>query len=419
MILFALAFSLISIFLVKLRLFPIAVILFFVVFDMFDGFYKDEKVFAAIRYVIPLTLLVIYIIKCQCLKKADLFLFIYIFYLLVLWLNNTGDFMLATRVLLAIILSIMMVPVGRYIGRKRDFIEEFEPYNRLLLGLIPVYIIIANILGIGDSYTDAFTTGFLITSRMYVVPIIIFLSVHYFIFNKKNSFLIKSYDIVFILINISILLINTRRTALGMLAVAILVYVFFNRQLIFKVVVFLIFIIAGLIVSYPLYEERLTIQLERRERIQNLDTYEEEGRYLETLYLFEYFTSQDNIKPILFGVKLFDTYDFGIKYFGTDRPIHSDINMMIYSTGLIGFILFIVFVFRNFLYNVKIRNRSDKGLYFAFLSMFVIVLIPGRFIGTLTFAPLLMLLLSAIKQKEILYRKLLFFNPSENDKAIV
>jgi hypothetical protein len=31
------------------------------------------------------------------------------------------------------------------------------------------------------------------------------------------------------------------------------------------------------------------------------------------------------------------------------------------------------------------------------LIMFLIVLIPGRFIGTLTFAPLLMLILAAIK----------------------
>ena len=31
------------------------------------------------------------------------------------------------------------------------------------------------------------------------------------------------------------------------------------------------------------------------------------------------------------------------------------------------------------------------------LVMFLIVLIPGRFIGTLTYAPLLMLILSAVK----------------------
>jgi CDP-diglyceride synthetase len=94
---------------------------------------------------------------------------------------------------------------------------------------------------------------------------------------------------------------------------------------------------------------------------------------------------------------LFDTFDFGVKYFGRDRPIHSDINMIFYSTGMVGFILFIWFFIRYFFIGNRYISNDNRKLYYPLLIIFLIVLVPGRFIGTLTYAPLLMFLLSAIK----------------------
>ncbi|HPM32851.1 MAG TPA: hypothetical protein PLJ60_21135, partial [Chryseolinea sp.] len=135
----------------------------------------------------------------------------------------------------------------------------------------------------------------------------------------------------------------------------------------------------------------------KRERIKDLSTLDEEGRYLEGFYIMDYHTKRQSIPEVLFGVRLFDTSEFGSKYFGRDRPIHSDINMVFFSTGLVGVILFFGFYYKCFFYRNGKISKTSRKVYYPILSMFLTILIPGRFIGTLTFAPFLMLLLSSTK----------------------
>ncbi|MEX2232405.1 MAG: hypothetical protein WD824_09610 [Cyclobacteriaceae bacterium] len=397
MILFALAILLILIFFYNSKIFIYALMVFFVLFDMFDGFYKDEKIFAAIRYVVPLLFVSFFIVRESVLKRKDLIFIVVSLYLIVLLVYSPGDFIISAKNLAALLLALLMIPVGRYLGRHYNFLDEFEGFNRFLLVILPVYIVLANIFNIGESYSDAFTTGFLITSRMYIVPIVVFLAIHYLVSNKVKSRIVKGIDLVFILINIFIIIINTRRTALGMLAGALLVYAILNRRLIFKMAVLSVFCISALVLTYPFYEKILVAQLEKRERIKDIETYDEEGRILEALYIFDHHTRRQNIFEILFGVKLFDTYDFGVRYFGRDRPIHSDINMVFYSTGITGTFLFAVLILHYFLLGNHRISMENRKIYYPLLIMFLIVLLPGRFIGTLTYAPFLMLLLSGVK----------------------
>ncbi|WP_048919392.1 hypothetical protein [Rufibacter radiotolerans] len=397
MILFALAAILIFLAFYNFKAAVFSLPLFFVFFDMFDGFYKDDKIFAALRYFIPLALLLLYIIRHNALKNYDFVLVALIAYLGVLWIINSGDSLASTRNLLAIVITLLMIPLGKHFAQTTDFLKGFEKYNRVLLMTLPAYVVYANIFKIGESYTEAFSTGYLITSRIYIIPIVVFLAIHYFLTNKDKTLLVKINDAVFMIINVCILLINTRRTALGMLFGALFVYALLNRRLIFKMVGLTVFMVAALIFSYPLYEARLTAQLEKRDRIQNLDTYEEEGRVLETLYIMDYHEKTGSLLEVLFGVKFFDTDEFGTRYFGRDRPIHSDLNMIFFSTGLFGFFLFAYCVVHYFFMGNHRIEKQAKVVYYPLLIMFLLVLLPGRFIGTLTFAPLLMLLLASIK----------------------
>jgi len=397
MILFVLTISLVFVFFYNGKSFIYALMVFYVLFDMFDGFYEDEKIFAALRYVIPFMIICTYVVREEILRKSDLLLIVSGIYLLILLVYSDGDIIISGKTMLAVLLTLLMIPVGRYIGQRSNFLEEFEGFNRFLLIALPVYVLMANIFRFGESYSEAFTTGFLITSRIYIIPIIVFLAIHYLISNKDRSWMIKATDVAFILINICVIIINTRRTALGMLAMALVVYAIFNRKIVFKMAVLSVFAASALVLSYPLYEEILTAQLEKRERIQDLETYEEEGRVLETFYIFDHHSRHQSITEVLFGVKLFDTADFGNRYFGRDRPIHSDLNMIFYSTGITGLFLFgFLFLHYFFAGNQKIEKESRK-IYYPLLIMFLIVLLPGRFIGTMTYAPFLMLALSAVK----------------------
>lgn len=402
MILIALCVLLIGSFFYDSRKFPYMLVTYYVFYDMFDGFYKEDKIYSVFRYVIPLLLILIYMARHNVQKKLDAIFVIVMMYLMALWAFNPGDELITAKNVLPLLITLLLIPIGKHLAETRDFKLEFEKYNRIMLVSIPLYIVYANVAGISGFYSDAFSTGFLVTSRMYIVSIVVFLAIHYALTNKNRSWMVKTIDVSFILINLCMLLINTRRTTLAMLAAAIIVYTMFNRRLFFKMIMLLVVLIGALVVSYPLYEERLTAQLERRERIQNLDTYEEEARLLETYYLIDYHKKKEDIGELLFGVKLFDTLDFGVKYFGRDRPIHSDFNMLFFSTGLLGMLLF----FKLFLHYFFKRNRliapNNKILFYPLLANFLIILFPGRFIGTLTFAPLLMLLLTALKYEKAL-----------------
>ncbi|GEO08177.1 hypothetical protein [Segetibacter aerophilus] len=400
MILIVLAVLLIVAFLIDTKPFPYLLMLYFVFYDMFDGFYKDEKIFSALRYLVPLTLILFYIIKYRIVKHIEFIFVALVSYLFLLWLLNAGDQIVTAKSVLPVIITLLMIPVGMHLGMSNNVIGEFKKYNRLLLIALPLYIVYANKVGIAGFYSDAFSTGFLITSRLYVIPIIVFLAIHYALTDKEENRIIQVVDISFILINTCMLLLSTRRTTLLMLAAAIMIYALFNKKLFLKMLMLVFILISALIISFPLYQERLMGQLEKRERIENLNSLEEEGRYLETFYLIDYHKKNRDVAEILFGVNLFDTYDFGTRYFGRDRPIHSDINMIIFSTGLVGLFLFILFFSHYFLNGNSLITQENKKLFYPLIVNFLIVLVPGRFIGTLTFPPLLMLLLAALKYNE-------------------
>ena len=397
MILFAFTILLIIIFFYNEKVFIYALMVFYVLFDMFDGFYEDEKIYAAMRYVVPLIFLIVLIVKDGILRKSDILFIVATIYMLILLVYSEGDIILSGKTVLALSLTLLMVPVGRYIGGRVNFLRDFEPFSRFLLIALPFYILMANLFHFGESYSDSFTTGFLITSRIYIIPIVVFLAIHYFISNKERSWFIKGTDLVFILINIGVMIINTRRTALGMIAMALIVYLIFNRRLVFKMAILCVFIGSVLVLSFPLYEEILTAQMAKRERIQDLDTYEEEARVLETGFILDHHSRHQRISEVLFGVKLFDTVEFGNRYFGRDRPIHSDINMIFYSTGITGLLLFGLLFFKYFFIGNQHIETENRKIYYPLLVMFLIVLLPGRFIGTMTYAPLLMLAMSAVK----------------------
>ncbi|WP_192011365.1 hypothetical protein [Echinicola arenosa] len=318
-------------------------------------------------------------------------------FLLSLLIFNHGEIIQSAKITFSIIVTVSMLLVGRHVGQTTNFIEEFEPYNRFMLALIPVYVIYANIFNVGYSYSASFTDGFLTHSRMYIAPILIFMGIQYILEERERSTFIKIVDAIIIGVNIAILIVITRRTSIGMIVVAILIYCAFNTKVIFKMAMILFFMATILVLAYPLYEKPLREQMAERERIQNLETYENEGRVRETIFLWDHHNREQSAMELFFGVQLFDTESFGVRYFGIPRPIHSDINMIIYSTGLVGFLIFFAFFSYYLLLGNNSISKPNRKIFYPLLAMFLVVLLPGRFIGTFTFGPLLMLLLTATK----------------------
>lgn len=395
MLIVALVFLLILAFLFRFRQFPSVLIVYFVLYDMVDGFYADQKIYAVFRYLIPLLLLLYYTIRRSAWLKSDGLLLVVVLYLICLLFFSRGEMIASSRNLFSVLITLFMIPVGRSLSGDSNWVRDFQPFNRFLLIVLPLYIFLANRFGFGESYTEAFTTGYLITSRFYIFPIVIFFALHYLLSNQVKSNMLKLIDIGFIFLNVGIIVLNTRRTALAMLVLALLIYVVINRRALAKAVFVVLASVITLILTFPVYEDILMTQLEKRQRILDVETYDEERRYLETIYIYNEMISRQRPTELFFGVKLFDTYSFGAKYFNPQRSIHSDINMMFYSTGLVGMLLFGLLLYRYFGGNWRAISKEGRKLFFPMLAVFFLVIIPGRLIGTLTFAPLLFLVLSA------------------------
>ena len=124
-----LAFFLILISLYDLKLSVYSLMVFFVLFDMIDGFYKDLKVFAAVRYIIPIFLILFFVVKNSALKKSDFIFLLLSIYLLILFVYSHGEIFITSRRLFAILITLSMIPIGRYIGWRVDFLQEFEIFK--------------------------------------------------------------------------------------------------------------------------------------------------------------------------------------------------------------------------------------------------------------------------------------------------
>src|SRR5690554_5109473 len=319
MIIIFLGFLLVFSYIYDKNTFIFSLMLFFAFFDMVDGFYKDNNIFAAVRYVIPFVLIATYVLSYDVLKKSDvvfLFLFIFLTCLLIL---NPGDIIISAKTILSIVISLSMLLIGRQLGYQGDFIKSYEPYNRILLIAVPFYILYANIFNVGESYSNSFTTGFLETSRMYLVPIIVFMAIHYVLSKKGGNTLLKIVDTTFIGANIIILVLTTRRTSILMLLGAIIIYLILNRKVIYRMALILFVLVSCLIATYPFYESTLNAQLAERERIRQFDTYQNEGRYLESYFIYSYHRRVQNPNELFFGIQLFDSAEFGTKHFGHYR----------------------------------------------------------------------------------------------------
>lgn len=137
----------------------------------------------------------------------------------------------------------------------------------------------------------------------------------------------------------------------------------------------LILIISGLILSFPLFNAVLENQVNAREKTFDKGI-ENESRFKETEVLWNERLNSDSQLIFLIGEKPFDSVgEYGNGVFG-DRPLHVDINIVLFSIGFLGLFLYTLFylslVLKFLNYTIKLRAfKRDKDLQifkFLFLS---------------------------------------------------
>ena len=247
----------------------------------------------------------------------------------------------------------MMLPVSFQIVR--DF-DSFKRLNKVIILLMLLYLVnfaVMNFLGISfKGYGDDITTGNIFTEGLNAMAYaLVILPAAIFILQKREWWLILLGILVFITLVVSLKRISILAVFLGYLII------FFSLKRKGKLIKGGIVILAFLIASLPLYADTLFEQLENRSSRFEMNSYEKEGRYKETLIVFEQIFSFQDVPYSIIGKEIFNSPGtYGSASDWNDRQLHSDYNVLLHGSGLMGIIWY--FVVQGVIFLAFIRYKK-------------------------------------------------------------
>lgn len=166
------------------------------------------------------------------------------------------------------------------------------------------------------------------------------LSTLFFFNHKECKFIYKIIIIIIIIYSSFILFFSTKRGSILSVIVGFAYYIYKSKVNMKVLLVFVFLSIGMYILVYKYYYQIESIYQKRSERINVLferESVETEGRYMELKMIINQFKL--NPASLIMGNGI------GSEYFidGNKRMIHMDINMVFYSMGIIGLIIFVSF----------------------------------------------------------------------------
>jgi hypothetical protein len=170
-----------------------------------------------------------------------------------------------------------------------------------------------------------------------------------------------------------LLLIGLKRSAIFVFFVGSTMFLFLeklNYKMIFLSIIAFIFVIFFLDKYSDIIEDRLYARQGRLVgSFQNI--IETEGRYLESIAVWEEIISFDSITKSLFGLEAFNSVGNYMNGAFGERHLHVDYNMIVNTLGLIGLLIYLYIYYYIFnIYRVR-RNHLDLKYKELFIIIFV------------------------------------------------
>ena len=363
-----------------------------IILDMIMNFYPSIKGPVGFVRFAYMTLIILLFVKKFGLKKTDLnktilFFSIYITVVSIFSSNPIDSFIDGP---LKISLSLLMIPVGIQFGMIKQN-AMIKPILLLILLLLLNYVLSQIFkLGISIYDQDSFYTGGATASAPVVIAtglLVIFNT-----FNKKSLPYNNVIIAVIVAASVFVILLSVKRGAILSLFAAIVVYLIFSgKKLTTLIRIIFIGMILLVILNYnsDVLEKRIEARSTERNELQN------EGRYRETFYVFDEFKSY-SLLNILFGKEAFNSGVVMKKYFGRERRLHVDYNILLNGTGIFGFLAYFYLIFlitKKVIYLNRKQNKLQttpknkvisKENYSLVLSLIVLSLVMS-FSGGLQF----------------------------------
>ncbi len=328
------------------------------ILDVFSFWAGTGGFTAYIRAILVYGTFYYFVVQNRINFNKNVWVIIFSIYVL-LQLIFAEDFIYSSRVSLAVLSSILMYYVGyAAIRNEKDFDKYISTYLWVYLLLI-LNAVISNYFNLGyDDYTrqQDYLAGGLndmwnnFTYAVLFFPILLIKS-------QRKNIVIILFIIVFILLVLSIKRIAIAGAVLGLFFYATKIGMT-TRQFALSLILLIL-----LVVTSPLYFDLLETRFQARQGEGRFEErfYETEGRYVETIFMIEEFYSLEDLEHSLLGLKAFDSRGAFGGGIGIYRQLHSDFNLIPYTVGIVGFMLYILMYIRLYS-NYKNLSSSLRRL---------------------------------------------------------
>jgi len=300
-------------------------------------------------------------------------------------------------------LSVLFLPIGFSIFNSKNALEKLN--NALLISalIISFTVIVSTVFGYESrGYRDeisGFSTGIMFSGALFILMYFILISPLIKEFINEHQIIII--DVVIIISTIIIFLTMKRSVIIILLSSIILFFVLYRYKM--RSFSILICIIISFIILQHFFYDTLSARLDIRGDKVYVEAYENEARYLETIYVWEEIISFEDLRYSIFGRELFNTVgNYASGSFG-DRELHVDYNIILNGSGLLGLFLYLLFHFTLIIKFNKYKKyiRNDR-LNILLSAMFYVILFSSLLISinggmsNLTFRPFVFVYLGAI-----------------------
>lgn len=328
------------------------------------------------------------------------FFLLYIFVLLVTYLATVEIRLSAIRMFTIIFVCYYMYYVGYKMAYDKKSLYYIKQSVSAILVICIMFFFLAQILNLErylvNTYQYSEITADLGTLGAQTIHTLSLCAILFFVLNYYIKSKPQIIDHIILSLSIFIIFIVFRRTAILLLLIGLSTFVFlcgkknFARIILFFVPILVLFFIINFSDLAYQFEHRLSTKMKTVEDIQR------EGRILEYQHYWE-FLSDINLAEFLFGNNsFFETRDFGRKFYGRERPIHTDYIFILYSAGIIGLLLLLLLYYSFFQILIKIPTVKKsienyfKNIAIVLLFTNIIVMSLGGGFRHLTYVSFLM-----------------------------
>jgi hypothetical protein len=348
-------------------------------FDVGFVFYESGSIITYFKAIIVIVFLVLNFKELTKYFLFNKYIIIFSLYVLIL-LPFSNEFETSLRNTIKAIPQFFYFFVGIHFFRSK---KEFDALSLAMIFLIVISFIgsiVGYMWGIGGSFAygvdDLGSAGLLSGGKFYPVAISVTILFAFIAFKEiKFNFLEKTIFLTTTFGSYVFILLSMRRTAIALPIIGILTLMFQNRQLFSKNLKIVIIMVVLFSITSPLYINMLTVRFERRKEMGRFEEnfYETEARYVSTVKILQDIASFNNPTKILFGTNVLAG---GWKGGEAHRMLHADQEQLLDTTGIFGFLLYILIFIKFYLLYKRMKVFEKKSqIKHLYSSMFLSIIL--------------------------------------------